>query len=614
MTMITVEQINLNVLSITAELTGLYHAWVTTESVISVLLDRYHVTNFGMLGVGMLTDIPALKLIQDINAKINLYLDVYVATRSRHEVGCDFMCYKDCEDGVLSMLKSFSVIPMKQLLSSDPVVDNNEIDLDNQGQQPVSKKRKIEILDQMSDYGLGLLQMHPYVISIFGVLQTNGSGLLSRADVLRILLNFHNHGGEISDYKNEAFFNAEEFRKFVFDTYKFSLEEAGVRLVIQQPQNTVHLGHETTLMFRHVQSWHDSHMKEWKRKELDAIQKEEIFIAESRFKEKVAPVLVLPQNDSSTQFFQKCIQDINDLVGPYSPSFSKALSVVKRVLNPSSGASSSDVNSMTPLLPLTTTEKVESVDVPHLLTEYLMLHIGSSKYRQKRFSYVEHGVGNTHGSEHKSSSQCHTTSPDAKLQTISRTASKFVEDSRQHNTDSSIGMHEESEIFLKPLRPSAARVCEFVDSVQLASLCCRAPWAAAQQGSQQLHPDMQEIGRWGEALVYQLLLLRHPKASITWLNKDRETQAYYDIKLEEKVSGSNHVVTTFIEVKTTRFESLNVFDISPNEWAFASGNPPVHYDVYRVYNAGDPENVRVQIVRNLLNSIVEHRVRLCLAI
>jgi Domain of unknown function (DUF3883) len=174
--------------------------------------------------------------------------------------------------------------------------------------------------------------------------------------------------------------------------------------------------------------------------------------------------------------------------------------------------------------------------------------------------------------------------------------------------------------------------------------------------------DLKAVGRWGEALVYQYLLQQSsslsssssglgtgtgaglkgvkgvstssqgavgaaPAAvvSVEWMNSTEETKAVYDLITRESKSVVNTGIgasgrptsiteTTYIEVKTTRFDDLNTFEISLWEWQFATSNPRVRYHIYRVYNAGDPKKVRIVVIEDVLEMITARRVRLCLNI
>jgi hypothetical protein len=157
-------------------------------------------------------------------------------------------------------------------------------------------------------------------------------------------------------------------------------------------------------------------------------------------------------------------------------------------------------------------------------------------------------------------------------------------------------------------------------------------WACLPWGQPPLdRSDGRAVGRWGEAFVSQLLLQKYPPetgAVVEWVNEKDETRAAYDLKvtftgLRARAtwggawSHPRKNETVFIEVKTTASDRLSTFELSLQEWDFATravGSSLVTYHVYRVYGAGHPSSVRVQVVEDILQSIEAKRVRLCLSI
>jgi hypothetical protein len=159
--------------------------------------------------------------------------------------------------------------------------------------------------------------------------------------------------------------------------------------------------------------------------------------------------------------------------------------------------------------------------------------------------------------------------------------------------------------------------------------------------------DSRAAGRWGEALVHQYLLSQRGAGStVQWLNENEESRAAYDFivttptGLQATLLRASHLHhrssdpgscststmysswyadrggparTEYIEVKTTRFADRNVFEVSPFEWQFASVEPRVPYHVYRVFAAGLRQQVRILVVRDVYNRVLEGRVKLCLA-
>jgi hypothetical protein len=129
--------------------------------------------------------------------------------------------------------------------------------------------------------------------------------------------------------------------------------------------------------------------------------------------------------------------------------------------------------------------------------------------------------------------------------------------------------------------------------------------------------DRRAVGRWGEALVYHHLVRTRPGWRVTWVNEREETNAFYDIRMDWVPDGADDpggvARTIFAEVKTTRFADKNAFEVSPWEWDFAQ-RPGVDFRIYRVYSAGDRENVRVRVVKNPAKLVREKAVSLCLAV
>ena len=112
--------------------------------------------------------------------------------------------------------------------------------------------------------------------------------------------------------------------------------------------------------------------------------------------------------------------------------------------------------------------------------------------------------------------------------------------------------------------------------------------------------------------MYQYLLRAYPSWTVQWLNRDEESRAAYDIKMCDM--DANEHTAVYIEVKTSRFTGKNVFEISYDEWSFAS-KPGIHYHIYRVNGAGDPRNdISIDILRDPLKAVREQRAGLCLHI
>jgi hypothetical protein len=617
--MVTVEQVTNYALEISRELSELHNAWVTPQKIISVLLERYSLNHFQELGVGIPTDVPVLNLVHELNSKLALYTDMFNAMQTSHSGHCGFISYRDLEDGALSMLRSFSLPALDAFRFPDIVHDDNEIILDHTESAPSSaphqKRVKPVTPKTILEYGIGPLQKLPQVWSLFPDLPIDSKSVsryLSRSDVLRFILDFRDSGGPVS-YSSEITFLADPFNAFMLDRYPVALEQAGVRLM-PDSSGVVHLGPESSVMFRSIESHHASQALELKRKEQEMLMRSLDSKQCASRASTFVPQLSIPAFFSSSMFFRNCIQEI-EKNGNYSPSFKKALASVTKVLTSmqSSGDESPRVGSKRQKAESSDADPESPLDIPQLLTEYVMLRVGASKYRQGKFEISKETESNLRTDN---SAVNRTTNLDSVAipsilkpspDTEERSGSdiKFQDDTRELMPDCSF----ETKIAF------GASHEEIVTSEKLRGMCVSAFWNSSNTTAS-IDFDLRAVGRWGEALVYHYLMIRHPKGKVFWVNKDSESMACYDIKIEEPmtVNGCDRIVTTFIEVKSTRYNALNTFEISPNEWSFASGAPAVHYDIYRVYNAGDANNVRIHIVRDLLESVTDRRVRLCLAI
>ena len=86
--------------------------------------------------------------------------------------------------------------------------------------------------------------------------------------------------------------------------------------------------------------------------------------------------------------------------------------------------------------------------------------------------------------------------------------------------------------------------------------------------------EQQQItGRTGEEVAYQYLIKKYGAKDVKWVNEDGETGAPFDMMVQNE-SGKQE----FVEVKTTRLQDKDWFEISAREWEFAQ----LHGDLYTV--------------------------------
>uniref|UniRef100_A0A4W3JPJ6 Wu:fj29h11 n=2 Tax=Callorhinchus milii TaxID=7868 RepID=A0A4W3JPJ6_CALMI len=112
------------------------------------------------------------------------------------------------------------------------------------------------------------------------------------------------------------------------------------------------------------------------------------------------------------------------------------------------------------------------------------------------------------------------------------------------------------------------------------------------------------IGEWGERLVHAFLLqwkesnCEHKPQEVLWVNEKGESGLPYDFQVV--FTGRDDVVSeaTFLEVKSTVKAEKNFVQLSAREVELAL-RAKEHYHMYRVYNAGDSQNVRLCRIENL---------------
>lgn len=114
--------------------------------------------------------------------------------------------------------------------------------------------------------------------------------------------------------------------------------------------------------------------------------------------------------------------------------------------------------------------------------------------------------------------------------------------------------------------------------------------------------DMSAIGDWGEQLVNSFLCHWRDSedparpVSILWCNKGGESGQPYDFKLTFGPAGEE--LEVYVEVKSTIRKDRSFINLSANELHFALKEKE-RYHIFRVYSAGDAQNVRLCRIQNL---------------
>ena len=123
-----------------------------------------------------------------------------------------------------------------------------------------------------------------------------------------------------------------------------------------------------------------------------------------------------------------------------------------------------------------------------------------------------------------------------------------------------------------------------------------------------------EIGEWGEALVAQYLEKQKQDGNIldyTWKNSEQETGCPFDFEIQ--LAGNNGMIYNYVEVKSTLSADKEVFEISMQQIQFA-GQEKERFHIYRVFNAGNPERVKLIRITNLDMRLAKKQVKLCMLI
>ncbi|XP_041072786.1 protein NO VEIN [Carcharodon carcharias] len=111
------------------------------------------------------------------------------------------------------------------------------------------------------------------------------------------------------------------------------------------------------------------------------------------------------------------------------------------------------------------------------------------------------------------------------------------------------------------------------------------------------------IGEWGERLVHAFLMhwkesdSQNKPKNVMWANENGESGLPYDFKVTF-TSVSDEQVETFIEVKSTVKAEKNFVQLSAQEVDLAL-RVRDRYHLYRVYKAGDSQNVQLCRIKNL---------------
>jgi hypothetical protein len=130
--------------------------------------------------------------------------------------------------------------------------------------------------------------------------------------------------------------------------------------------------------------------------------------------------------------------------------------------------------------------------------------------------------------------------------------------------------------------------------------------------------SLEKIGRWGEKWVNEYLHAKyHEKIQsneikIIWLNETLEQGKPYDFILKNLLLKS----LTYIEVKSTLSNNRQLIPITFNELQHCCSLSDInqHFQIYRIYNTGQLNKVKLHIIENVEEKLRKHYLELFLLI
>lgn len=464
-------------------------------------------------------------------------------------------CLADLEAGLVATMERAGISPIRDECSPDPF----EVDIDAPSAGPPS----------FDVFGVGSLRSHPLLRYHFPEeLATS----LNYRDFLMHLLEFCESDPLI---RLGAVFEKETFERWLCSKFRVS--------------NMRHLGvvvesdlHRELIVVREI-------LSKQRRMELAVEQSclEDTAATLRASKVSISNSMgvpkVVPRSQLAVDFVEKCRANLDS---PYPPAYSKLREVVRsKVLSPTDGPTSSQ-------------------QIQEVCCEYAMLCLGKRKHRMKFFCDPSDECGAKAAKSTEVVASAVPKSADNGQSSTTRLNYQGMNNEAgspkaQLNFQSRVDMGADMKMNL-----STSYQPEVIPSLALKSCLPRLNNAGTMSNA--------EIGRWGEAVVFNYLLLTQTNAVVEWVNETQETLASYDIVVTKSENGFQS--STFLEVKSTRFDDRNVFSLSFNELEFMMNHPRPKYDVYRVFNAGDPEKVRICILRNVFDLIRSKEITLCLAI
>ena len=130
-------------------------------------------------------------------------------------------------------------------------------------------------------------------------------------------------------------------------------------------------------------------------------------------------------------------------------------------------------------------------------------------------------------------------------------------------------------------------------------------------------PLQQKVGLWGELLVKNYLEQQQSVDGsvhgVRWMNENGERGKPYDFVVTVQKPGTADLDQIFIEVKSTLSSRKAFFEISSPQLKFAE-EMKERFHVYRVFNAGQQQEVRLSRLQNLALRMHLKQIKLCIVV
>ena len=484
--------------------------------------------------------------------QIRLFVPVFFATHS-------VPCLADLEEGLVATMHRVGIPPIKEENPWDPC----EIDIDAS-----------EEISGFDHFGVGSLAMHPLVRLHF-------------PEELRTTLTYSQVLSHLLDYCESdplarigVVIDSRKFTPWLCNKHEVSSPlQLGVILKSDLKRELILVREVLSKRSKMEQAFERSYLTR-------AAQEIQSRTRSVDFPPKVPKVV--PQSPSVSEYIEKCKASLES---PYPPSFNKLRALLK-----------------TKVLPLR--DDTNSEQIIDICCEYGMLCLGKRKHRAKYFKEDVDDVDDVDALPvddiiSKPHEEAEEPINSKKMKILTEISDAFINDEiSKLSSAPSNPFHSAYDVVDLKMKVSSEFVPKDINSHMLES--CSPPALKPTEDRNY------EVGRWGEALVYNYLLLTSPEATVEWINEFNETQASYDIVVTKKVDGIQR--KSFIEVKSTKFCDRNVFPLSFTELEFMMNHPRPTYDIYRVYNSGNPQNVRICVLHNVFDLIRSKKIGLCLAI